>query len=62
MEYEVIPVNIGVGDQFKPEFLKITPNHCNPAIVDPDRPGGEPFTLFESAVILIYLSARAAAS
>jgi hypothetical protein len=34
MEYEVTPVNIGAGDQFKPEFLKITPNHCIPAIAD----------------------------
>jgi GST-like protein len=54
--YKVIPINIGAGDQFKPEFLKITPNHRIPAIVDPDGPGGKPFTLFESAAIMIYLS------
>jgi len=58
LSYKVIPVNIGAGDQFKPEFLKITPNHRIPAIVDPDGPGGKPFTLFESAAILIYLSEK----
>jgi GSH-dependent disulfide-bond oxidoreductase len=58
LEYKVIPVNIGAGDQFNPEFLKITPNHRIPAIVDPDGPGGKPFTLFESAAILIYLSEK----
>jgi GSH-dependent disulfide-bond oxidoreductase len=58
LQYEVIPVNIGAGDQFKPEFLKINPNHRIPALVDPDGPGGQPFTLFESAAILIYLSER----
>jgi GST-like protein len=58
LEYKVIPVDIGAGDQFKPEFLKITPNHRIPALVDPDGPGGKPFTLFESAAILIYLSER----
>ena len=58
LEYKVIPVNIGAGDQFKPEFLKITANHRIPAIVDTDGPGGKPFTLFESAAILIYLSEK----
>ena len=47
LQYKVIPINIGAGDQFKPEFLKITPNHRIPAIVDPNGPGGKPFTLFE---------------
>jgi len=56
--YKVIPIDIGAGDQFKPEFLKITTNHRIPAIVDPDGPGGKPFTLFESAAILIYLSEK----
>ena len=41
LQYKVIPVNIGAGDQFKREFLKITPNHRIPAIVDPDGPGGK---------------------
>ena len=58
LPYKVIPINIGAGDQFKPEFLKITPNHRIPAIVDPDGPGGKPFTLFESAAIMIYLSEK----
>jgi len=58
LDYTVIPVNIGAGDQFKPEFLKITPNHRIPAIVDSDGPGGKPFTLFESAAIMIYLSEK----
>ena len=57
-QYKVIPVDIGVGDQFKPEFLKITPNHRIPALVDSDGPGGKLFTLFESAAILIYLSEK----
>jgi GSH-dependent disulfide-bond oxidoreductase len=56
--YKVIPVDIGAGAQFNPEFLKITPNHRIPAIVDPDGPGGKPFTLFESAAIMIYLSEK----
>jgi GSH-dependent disulfide-bond oxidoreductase len=58
LEYKVIPVDIGAGDQFKPEFLKITPNHRIPAILDSDGPGGKPFTLFESGAILIYLSEK----
>jgi GST-like protein len=58
LEYKIIPVNIGAGDQFKPEFLKITPNHRIPAIVDSDGPGGKPFTLFESGAILVYLAEK----
>jgi GST-like protein len=59
LPYRVIPINIGAGDQFKPEFLKITPNHRIPAIVDSEGPGGKPFTLFESGAILLYLSEKA---
>ena len=45
LPYQVVPINIGKGDQFKSEFLAITPNHRIPAIVDPDGPGGKPLTL-----------------
>ena len=57
--YEVVPVAIGKGEQFRPEFLAITPNHRIPAIVDPQGPGGVPLKLFESAAIMIYLAEKA---
>ena len=56
LSYNVHPVNIGKGEQFNPDFLKISPNNRIPAIVDPDGPGGKPISLFESGAILIYLA------
>lgn len=58
LPYEVHAVNIGAGDQFKPDFLKISPNNKIPAIVDRDGPGGKTMPLFESGAILIYLAEK----
>ncbi len=58
LAYHITPVDIGAGDQFKPEFLAISPNNKIPAIVDPDGPEGAPISLFESGAILIYLAAK----
>ena len=58
LPYRVHKVDIGKGDQFKPEFLAINPNNRIPAIVDPRGPDGKPFQLFESGAILVYLSGK----
>ncbi len=58
LPYVLKCVNIREGDQFKPEFLAISPNNRMPAIIDPDGPGGEPISVFESAAILMYLGRK----
>ena len=59
LPYTVIPVNIRAGEQFKPEFLAISPNNRIPAIVDhAPADGGEPFSVFETGAILIYLAEK----
>jgi GST-like protein len=58
LAYNVHPIDIGKGDQFKPEFVAIDPNSKIPAIVDSEGPEGKPFPLFESGAILIYLSGK----
>src|SRR4028118_306761 len=58
LPYEVRPINIAAGDQFEPEFLKISPNNKMPAIVDQEGPDGEPISVFESGAILIYLAEK----
>ncbi len=58
LPYEVRFVNIGAGEQFAPEFLKISPNNRMPAIVDPEGPDGQPISIFESGAILQYLARK----
>lgn len=58
LPYTVKLVNIGAGDQFKPEFLAISPNNRMPAIVDPNGPDGQPISVFESGAILQYLGRK----
>ena len=58
--YRIVPCSIGEGDQFKDEFLRISPNNRMPAMVDPEpADGGEPVALFESGAIMIYLAEKA---
>lgn len=56
--YNVKYVNIGRGEQFEPSFLKISPNNRMPVIIDPDGPGGQPISVFESGAILQYLGRK----
>jgi GST-like protein len=58
LAYNVHPIDIGAGDQFAPEFLRISPNNKIPAIVDPDGPEGKPISVFDSGAILVYLAEK----
>ncbi len=58
LPYKIIPINIGKGEQFKPEFLAISPNNRIPAILDHDGPDGKPVSVFESGAILLYLAEK----
>jgi len=58
LPYRVHPINIGQGEQFKPEYVTINPNSKIPSIVDPEGPDGRPVTMMESGAILIYLAGK----
>jgi len=58
LKYNIHPVDIGKGEQFDPEFLKISPNNKMPAMIDTDGPGGKPFALAESGAMLFYLASK----
>ena len=57
-DWRAIPINIGTGDQFNPDFLRISPNNKIPAMVDPQGPDGKPLQLFESGAMLVYLASK----
>src|SRR6185503_19487219 len=60
LPHRVVPVNLGKGEQFKPEYLAISPNNKMPALVDDDpKGGGAPISVFESGAILLYLAEKA---
>ncbi len=58
LDYTVHAIDIGAGDQFAPEFLKFSPNNKMPAMIDPDGPGGKPYSVFESGAMLMYLAEK----
>ena len=58
VEWKHIDINIGIGEQFNPEHLKLNPNNKIPAIVDTEGPGGGPYTMMESGAILLYLAEK----
>jgi GST-like protein len=60
LPYRAIPVDIGSGAQFAPDFLALSPNNKIPALVDPNGPDGQPISLFESGAILLYLAGKTA--
>jgi GST-like protein len=59
LEYNVVPIHIGKGEQFNPDFLKISPNNKIPALVDQEAADGKPLALFESGAIMMYLAEKA---
>ena len=60
LPYRIVPCNIGRGDQFEPDFLRMNPNHRMPVLVDKDPAGGgEPVVVFESGAIMLYLAEKA---
>ncbi|MHA1536100.1 MAG: glutathione S-transferase N-terminal domain-containing protein [Alphaproteobacteria bacterium] len=58
LDYNVHAIDIGAGEQFEPDFLKISPNNKMPAMVDTDGPGGKPYPVFESGAMLMYLAEK----